>query len=127
VYLLGGLLGSGAHWMRDPASLTPVIGASGAIATVLGAYAITWPWARVHTLVFLFVFITVIDLPALMVLGIWFLIQLWQGTQEVVAQNVAWWAHIGGFAAGAVLMPVFSAVLGVDRRNGSAHPTVDWG
>jgi membrane associated rhomboid family serine protease len=125
LYLVGGLLGSGCHWIRNPASLTPVIGASGAVATVLGAYAITWPWARVHTLVFLFVFVTVIDLPALLVLGSWFLIQLWEGTREAVAQNVAWWAHVGGFVAGAVLVPAFSAALGAGRRYRPARPTED--
>lgn len=119
VYLLGGLVGSGCHWLPDPASVTPVIGASGAVAAVLGAYAITWPWARVHTLVFLFVFITIIDLPALLVLGIWFLGQLLEGTKALnlgVAGGVAWWAHVGGFVAGMALMPLFSTATGADGR-----------
>jgi len=79
LYLVGGLVASASHWLVDPASTTPVIGASGAVATVLGAYAITWPWARVHTLVVLVVFVTVIDLPALLVLGAWFLAQVAAG------------------------------------------------
>ncbi|MEE8450515.1 MAG: rhomboid family intramembrane serine protease [Thermoguttaceae bacterium] len=110
VYLFGGILASGSHWMVEPDSTAPVIGASGAVATVLGAYAVTWPWARVRTLVFLFVFITVIDLPALLVLGVWFLGQLLAGGRDV-GGNVAWWAHIGGFVAGVVMMPLVSAAM----------------
>jgi membrane associated rhomboid family serine protease len=130
IYLGGGLLASGCHWMVDPVSKIPVIGASGAVATVLGAYAITWPWARVHTLVFLFIFITVIDLPALLVLGIWFAGQLLSGTEALrqpIGTNVAWWAHIGGFLAGVVLMPVFSLLVGAPKpqRPRSQEPD-DW-
>ncbi len=116
IYLGGGLLASGCHWIVDPTSLVPVIGASGAVATILGAYAVTWPWARVHTLVFLFIFITIIDLPAMLVLGVWFLGQLVAGTSDGgMAQGVAWWAHIGGFIAGVVLMPLASAVFAPPR------------
>jgi len=112
VYLLGGILASGSHWMVEPGSTSPVIGASGAVATVLGAYAVTWPWARVRTLVFLFVFITIIDLPALLVLGAWFVGQLLAGGRDV-GGNVAWWAHIGGFVGGVVMMPLVSGVSGL--------------
>jgi membrane associated rhomboid family serine protease len=116
-YLGGGLLASGAHWLVDPSSTTPVIGASGAIAAILGAYAITWPWARVHTLVFLFVFITVIDVPAMLVLGIWFVGQFISSGQQLQdAAGVAWWAHIGGFIAGLLLMPLVDALLHPGRR-----------
>jgi membrane associated rhomboid family serine protease len=99
----------------DPSSTTPVIGASGAIAAVLGAYAVTWPGARVHTLVFLFIFITVIDVPALLVLGFWFVGQLLSSAQPGEA-GVAWWAHIGGFVAGAILMPLADSLLSGGRR-----------
>jgi len=110
-YLGGGLLASGCHWLIDPSSTTPVIGASGAVAAVLGAYAVTWPWARVKTLVFLFVFVTMIDVPAMLVLGFWFLGQLLSGTRELhAAAGVAWWAHVGGFVAGLLLMPVADAL-----------------
>ena len=68
-YFVGGLLASAAHWLASGDSLTPVIGASGAIAAVLGAYSVTWPWARVRTLLFLFIFVTIVELPALLVLG----------------------------------------------------------
>jgi len=114
-YLLGGLFASACHWMIAPHSTTPVIGASGAVATMLGAYAITWPWARVKSLVFLFVIITVIDLPALLVLGVWFLAQLVSATHAAnleVSGGVAWWAHVGGFLAGLVLMPLLSSLAG---------------
>lgn len=123
-YLLGGLAASGCHWLVDQQSPVPVIGASGAVAAVLGAYAITWPWARVHTLVFLFVFITIIDLPALFVLGIWFLGQLLEGNRALnlgITGGVAWWAHVGGFVAGTVLMPVFSAAVGAVRQPSSTR------
>ncbi len=114
LYLLGGLFASGCHWLTGPMSEVPVIGASGAVAAILGAYAITWPWARVHVLVFLVIFITVIHLPALAVLGLWFLMQLLEAVRAIdveVGGGVAWWAHVGGFVAGVVLMPVFSAFL----------------
>ena len=114
VYLGGGLIATACHWAVYSDSLTPVIGASGAVATVLGAYAITWPWARVHTLVFLFIFITVIDIPALVVLGVWFAGQLLSGVQALghaAATGVAWWAHVGGFAAGVVLMPLLGSLV----------------
>jgi len=112
-YLVGGLLASACHWMIEPQSTTPVIGASGAVATMLGAYAITWPWARVKTLVFLIVIITIIDLPALLVLGVWFVIQLLSAANATTLEltgGVAWWAHVGGFLAGLILMPVLSSL-----------------
>jgi membrane associated rhomboid family serine protease len=120
-YLAGGLVGSGCHWLLNANSTAPVIGASGAIAAVLGAYAITWPWARIHTLVFLIIFITVVDLPALAVLGAWFLLQLVGGQEQLGLQTsggVAWWAHVGGFLAGMAIMPLASGLLGV---GGSEH------
>jgi membrane associated rhomboid family serine protease len=115
LYVLGGLLASAAHWWVNPDSTMPVIGASGAIAAVLGAYAITWPWARVSTLVFLVVFVTIIDVPALVVLGAWFFMQLLMGQQSwhnAASGGVAWWAHVGGFLAGVLLMPVLSLLAG---------------
>jgi membrane associated rhomboid family serine protease len=114
LYLGGGLIASLCHWLTEPDSLIPVVGASGAVATILGAYFITWPWARVHTLVFLFIFITVIDVPAVIVLGVWFLGQLISGHQALQAgqaEGVAWWAHIGGFVAGLGLMPLAARLV----------------
>ena len=121
LYLLGGLIASGTHWAVEPESTMPVIGASGAIAAVLGAYAVTWPWARVSTLVFLVVFVTVIDVPALVVLGAWFVIQVWSGQASLhhaASGGVAWWAHVGGFLAGMALMPLMSAMVGGPENEG---------
>lgn len=123
LYLLGGLIASGCHWLADPASTIPVIGASGAIAGVLGAYAVTWPWARVSTVVFLLVFVTVIEVPALVVLGVWFLAQVLSAQQplEAATGGVAWWAHVGGFVAGMAMMPLFTGTA--ESRPASAITT----
>lgn len=113
LYLLGGIVASATHWAMYPRSTVPVIGASGAVAAVLGAYAITWPHARVRTLVFLFFFFTVIELPAVLVLGGWFVGQLLAGQGALAgeaAESVAWWAHVGGFLAGLALMPLLRAL-----------------
>lgn len=108
-YLGGGVLASLCHWWSDPQSQVPVVGASGAVATVLGAYAVTWPWAHVRCIVVLIIFITVVRLPALAVLGFWFLTQVLEASRQVdlgLQGGVAFWAHIGGFLAGMVLMPL---------------------
>jgi len=113
-YLLGGLAASLAHWATDPSSNEPVVGASGAIAAVLGAYAVTFPWVRVKTLVIIVFYITFIELPALVVLGIWFGFQLLDGVGALrwhASGGVAFWAHVGGFATGAALMPLLCAIL----------------
>jgi membrane associated rhomboid family serine protease len=110
-YLVGGLLASLCHWATDPGSDIPVIGASGAVATVLGGYAVTYPWAKVRTLIFVG-FPFMVDIPALAWLGIWFVLQnLVPGIlslQGVVMERVAFWAHIGGFVAGMLLMPLMA-------------------
>jgi membrane associated rhomboid family serine protease len=119
LYLVGGVLASGVHWTIDPTSTIPVIGASGAIAAVLGAYGITWPWARVSCLVFLVIFITIIDVPALIVLGGWFVLQVLEGQKSLsgaASSGVAWWAHVGGFLAGMALMPLLSMMVGGSRN-----------
>lgn len=110
-YTLAGLIAGLLQVFAAPRSTIPMIGASGAIAGVLGAYLVLYPRARVSTLVPVFYFIRIIWLPAAIVLGGWFLIQLLNGLASinVVMQTggVAWWAHIGGFVAGIVLLPVF--------------------
>jgi membrane associated rhomboid family serine protease len=118
LYMLGGLIASGSHWLFDPHSTVPVIGASGAVAAILGAYTIAWPWARVQAFVFLFIFVTIIEVPALVVNGVWFIAQIVAGQEAMrraTAGGVAWWAHTGGFIAGLLLMPLFSALVG--RKN----------
>jgi len=119
-YLLGGLVALACHWADDPNSTLPVIGASGAVAAVLGAYAITFPMAKVRTLFFI-VIIFVIDVPALIILGLWFLQQVLAATGQLgqgMQLGVAWWAHIGGFVAGLVLMPLMAV--------GAPPPGTDW-
>ncbi len=104
-YLLMGVVANLVHGLSAPASDVPVIGASGAIAGVLGAYFLAFPRARVTTLIFLGIFITITQVPAIIFLVIWFVLQLISGLTSFGAagQVVAWWAHIGGFVAGAVL------------------------
>ncbi len=101
-YVLGGLAAAGLQLAFDPSSAVPNLGASGAIAAILGAYLVLFPRARVHTLVILF-FITVIDLPAVVVLIAWFVLQLFSGVGAMsteVSGGVAYWAHVGGFVFG---------------------------
>jgi membrane associated rhomboid family serine protease len=104
-YLLGGVAASLAHFVSQPFSPIPTLGASGAIAAVMGAYMVLYPHARVLTLIPIFIFIQLLWLPAPFFLGIWFLIQLVQGLGSFTVTEgagVAWWAHIGGFALGAL-------------------------
>lgn len=112
-YLLGGVVASLAHAWSGPASGIPSLGASGAIGAVLGAYIVLHPKARITTLAILGFFITTLRVPAILFLGIWFLMQSFQGLAALGAPSTtaeggtAWWAHIGGFVfgmlAGAVL------------------------
>lgn len=107
-YLACGLAAGAAHILANPDSAIPAIGASGAIGGVLGAYIMIYPRARVWTLIFLFVFIRVLYLPAGVILGYWFVLQLLGGTTTAGgAGGVAFWAHVGGFVAGAALVGVF--------------------
>ena len=112
-YLLCGALASLAHILFNLESSIPSVGASGAVAGVLGAYLISYPFARVLTLVPLFLIWPVVKLPAVLVLGFWFLVQLLNGTASVAvasqtAGGIAWWAHIGGFLSGVVLIPILA-------------------
>lgn len=103
-YLLCGLAASAAHVAANPESAVPTIGASGAISGVLGAYLVLHPRTRVLVL---WAYLT-FRLPAFVVLGMWIALQLLLGLGDSAGEaGVAWWAHIGGFAAGAVLIPLF--------------------
>jgi membrane associated rhomboid family serine protease len=102
-YLGCGFLASVAHLVTNLTSSVPTIGASGAIAGVMGAYFLLYPRAKVLTLVPIFVFLHMLVLPAPLFLGVWFAIQFFQGTAAITtlqSGGVAWWAHIGGFVAG---------------------------
>ena len=109
-YLMCGIFAAITQFLFDPGSNIPMVGASGAIAGVLGAYMIRFPKARVHVLAIIFVFITTIAVPAQIVLGVWFLIQLSSGLSSIGIDTnggVAWFAHIGGFIAGVGLLKYF--------------------
>ena len=111
-YLLGGAAALGLQVAMDPDSIIPTVGASGAIAAVLGAYARLYPRARVVTLIIIIIFFTVVTLPALLVLGLWFLLQLLPAFSEPVGSTgggVAYFAHIGGFLFGALVIKLFAS------------------
>lgn len=100
-YLVSGAVAGLAHVAAEPSSIMPMIGASGAIAGVLGAYFLLFPRAQVLTLVFLIFFVTVVRIPAVIFLGFWFLLQI---LSSGFGGGIAWYAHIGGFVAGAVMI-----------------------
>ena len=108
-YLISGLVSSALYIYVDPQSTVPTIGASGAISGVLGAYLLLFPKARVLTVIPIFIFLQFVELPALIVLGLWFVLQFFSGLASLgygtaAAGGIAWWAHIGGFVAGIILV-----------------------
>jgi len=109
-YLLCGLAAALGQVLTNPSSAIPMIGASGAISGVMGAYLVLYPNVRVFALLFLGFFVTSIALPAWMMLGYWFLIQFVSGLAAFGGDlgGVAFWAHVGGFAAGVVLVKLFA-------------------
>jgi membrane associated rhomboid family serine protease len=107
-YLLCGIAAALAQTLANPGSEIPMVGASGAIAGVLGAYLLLHPRANVGVLLVILIYIRVISVPAIFVLGLWFVMQLWDGAHVPTDRGgVAYWAHIGGFIAGMVLIPFF--------------------
>jgi membrane associated rhomboid family serine protease len=112
-YLAGGVIAMTAQILGDPYSAIPTLGASGAIAAVMGAFIITYPRDRIRTLLFIFIFIRVTFIPAVFLIGFWFLIQVldYGVVAHVQTGGVAYLAHIGGFAFG-----VLTARLFEDRR-----------
>ncbi|RMG90611.1 MAG: rhomboid family intramembrane serine protease [Chloroflexi bacterium] len=115
-YLLGGIVAALVHAFAYADSVVPTVGASGAISAVLGAYLVLYPLARVITIIpfpFFFYF-PVYEIPAIFYLGIWFFSQFLNGTLALVSNTfqqgggVAWWAHIGGFIAGFILVRLFA-------------------
>ncbi len=112
IYFLSGLGSALLHVMLNPNSRVPTIGASGAIAGILGAYFVSFPGARITTLIFFF-FVWTVEIPAVFLLGYWFLIQFLAGFQMLAIQSatgggVAWWAHVGGFLVGMLLAVTIS-------------------
>jgi membrane associated rhomboid family serine protease len=123
-YLLCGLAAFGLQLAFDPASPIPMVGASGAIGGVMGAYIVLYPRVRVHMLFFLGFFVTTFAIPAVWMLGYWIVIQLIGGARSLGdpgAGGVAFWAHVGGFAAGALLIFFFR-----DKRLVDRHPYHGW-
>jgi rhomboid family protein len=116
-YLLCGIIAAVAHAFSAPGSMVPTIGASGAIAGIMGAYFVLYPRSRVLTLIFLIFYIDVVEIPAVVFLGFWFLMQLVSGvgsladTTGQAAGGIAFWAHVAGFAAGAALVKLFARPL----------------
>ena len=107
-YLTCGVLAALAHIVSNPTSVIPTIGASGAISGVLGAYLLLYPHARVLTLIPLGFFTRLIYIPAGFVLGFWFVLQLLSGSlSSPEGGGIAWFAHVGGFVAGMVLVGLF--------------------
>ncbi|OPZ80915.1 MAG: Rhomboid protease GluP [bacterium ADurb.Bin429] len=119
-YLLCGVVAAVAQIATGPDSTVPMLGASGAVAGVLGAYVVRFPAAQVETCIFFF-FITIIRLPALIVLGFWFLLQFTQGVAALSGADpdggIAWWAHIGGFVAGMLFINLFAKRHSVRYNN----------
>ena len=112
-YLFCGIGAAVAQFLIQPDSTTPMVGASGAIAGVLGAYMIKFPKARVHVLAVIFIFITTIVVPAQLVLGLWFLMQLSGGLGSLgfdTTGGIAWFAHIGGFIVGISALRIFQTI-----------------
>ncbi len=120
-YLLTGLIGAGGQVMVHPDSTIPMVGASGAISGIMGAYILLYPRVRVHVLFFLGFFVFTRALPAWLMLGFWFLLQVLGGLPSLGGirgdgGGVAFWAHAGGFAAGALLVNIFKNPALLARR-----------
>jgi membrane associated rhomboid family serine protease len=121
-YVLCGILGNVAHYLFNSGSPIPTIGASGAVAGVLGVYLVSYPRARIVVLIFLAFFVHFIELPALIVLGFWLILQFISGAFSIVMSSatggVAWWAHIGGFLGGILIFKLFRPRPRVFYRRG---------
>lgn len=109
-YIVGGLAATFTHLITNPTSVIPTVGASGAIAAVLGAYLVLYPQSRILTFIPLGYFMTLKLVPAVFVLSAWFILQLFSGVFSLNGPDVggtAFWAHIGGFISGVVLALIF--------------------
>jgi membrane associated rhomboid family serine protease len=115
-YLVCGVIAAMCHVFMDAGSQIPMVGASGAISGILGAYLVLFPKARVKTLVFLGILITIIRIPASILLVLWLGLQIYSNLASGGGGGVAWMAHIGGFVAGMILILPFKASLQPSRR-----------
>ncbi len=126
-YLLCGVAAAAGQILVDTHARVPMVGASGAISGVLGAYIVLYPRVRVHTLIFLGFFVTTVALPAYVMLGYWFALQLLLGTAGAVGRaqgGIAVWAHVAGFLAGLALIRLFVNPALTERRE--SHVSGDW-
>jgi membrane associated rhomboid family serine protease len=120
-YLLCGILAAMAHIAFSMGSRVPTIGASGAIAGVMGAYVVKFPHSRIVTLIPLLIFLTTVEIPAYVILLYWFAIQFFSGVgtvgySQLSQGGVAWFAHVGGFLAGVILILVMRTRARYQRR-----------
>ena len=110
LYFISGIIGNIVQYSLMPASTIPILGASGAIAGILGAYFIMFPYSKIKTLVFFFFFVTIINISAPIMLGYWFVLQLISGIGDLAVTTqqggVAFWAHVGGFISGIIAAKV---------------------
>jgi membrane associated rhomboid family serine protease len=112
-YVCSGIAAALFQLLYDPSSVVPMIGASGAVSGILGAYLLLFPHASIKTLIFIFIFIKVVELPAVVLLTIWFFIQLLFSQGE----GVAWYAHIGGFIFGLLTIKLFTMKSATRRHS----------
>ena len=112
LYFLAGVVGNVAQYLLMPNSTIPMLGASGAVAGVLGAYFVLFPHSQIKTLVPVFVLLTTINIPAFFMLGYWFILQILSGAASLPFSNetggIAFWAHVGGFATGVLIAKFFN-------------------
>jgi len=129
-YLLSGLAAALLQVFMNPASVIPMVGASGAISGVMGGYLVLYPRVKVYAVLPIFFFFTTIALPAWVMLGYWMLLQFLGGLQSIGASGggVASWAHVGGFIAGLLLIKLFARPDDVEAHKGHWQPQrVGWG
>jgi len=117
-YLMCGIASGLVQLFVSPASRIPIVGASGAIAGVMGAYLLLYPYGRVVTLIFIFFFVQVVQIPAFFFLVFWFMLQFFSGAASMAGQEggVAWWAHVGGFLCGLLMVYPFTRRKKASRR-----------
>ncbi len=117
-YLISGFFAFFVHYLFQPSSLVPTLGASGAIAGVMGAYFLMFKDSKIVTLIPIFIFIQIVEIPAVGFLVLWFLIQFLAGTNSWLSGmsgGVAWWAHVGGFLIGYLIAKLVVRVSGSSR------------
>lgn len=131
-YLACGVAAGATQWLSEPGSFIPTVGASGAIAGVMGGYLLFFPKAKVDILIWIIVFVRIIPIPAWIVLGIWFVLQIFNGAATgATGGGVAYWAHAGGFIAGLlIVLPIWlkrGATAYWDRTEGHPpHPEAEY-